>query len=131
MSAEGGLRLDHGFLTAPVMAGVLCSGLYVLFTHGEQHRIGEVEGNAIGVLASVAALLFLIGSFLPDWRLAFRLELVGLVGIIAGFAVLDFTVDLSLIEQMTFTGGLGFWVQIGCARLAYRLWRALRAVPET
>lgn len=118
-------RIDRGFYTQPIWVGLVVSGVYELFVP-ETTRLREWQGNALAVLLVVSAGVCLVGSALKDWRVAFRLELVGLVGVIVTLGVLAVETRVSLLEQFTFVGGLGALIQIGSIRLAWHLWRALR-----
>lgn len=123
-----GMRFDRGFLTQPVWAGFLCTGIYVWTNSETISAFTEVEGNAVGTFIGVGGALCLGASFLADWRRAFKIELVGLILIIAGMVVLDFSVESSLWQQMTMVASMGLWLQLGMIRMAAHLIRALRAV---
>ena len=128
MPLTEGLRADRGFFTQPIMAGLFCSAVYILVTSNEQHRVSDTAGNIIASVFVAGSLAFLIASCLNAWRIAFRIELVALIAIILAFAALDLSSDVSLGDQLTFVGGLAFWVQLSCIRLAWHLWRRLRTL---
>ena len=121
------LRADRGVFTQPIMGGLFCSAVYILVTDNEQHRVSDTAGNIIAAVFVAGSLAFLIASCLKDWRTAFRIEFVALVAIILAFAALDLSSDVTLWDQLTFVGGLAFWVQVGSIRLAWHLWRRLRS----
>ena len=123
------MRFDRGFLTQPVWAGLACTGIYVWMSPETIPAFTEFEGNLVGTLIGVGGAICLGASLLKDWRRAFKIELVGLLLIIVGFVALDFTVPMSLWQQMTMVGSIGVWLQLGSIRMAAHLVRALRDPP--
>ncbi len=121
-----GMRFDRGFLTQPVWAGLACTGVYAVTNRETIPALTEFEGNILGVMIGLGGAICLAASLLKDWHRAFRIELFGLVMIIAGFVILDFTVPLTLWQQMTMVGSIGVWIQLGMIRMAAHLVRALR-----
>jgi hypothetical protein len=120
------MRFDRGFFTQPMFAGFFCTGLYVLMTPEPFEKLTETQGNIMGTLMGIGGLLALMASFLDDWRLAFKLELIGLILISAELIVLDVVVPYSFFQTLTMVASMGVWLQIACFRMIAYLIRALR-----
>ena len=122
------LRLDTGPYVRWIWLGLIFTGIHVLLTP-EDASVAVLPNwfdNLLGVTVLVGASLCLAGSYLNDWRTAYRWEIGGLALIVAAFGVLAIATDLSLVAQFTINGGFGAEIQIASIVLGSNLWRALR-----
>jgi threonine/homoserine efflux transporter RhtA len=121
-------RIDHGPFARFVWLGLAITGVYVLVTPQDQSvaSIPNWFDNLLGLAITVGAGLCLAGSYVKDWRTAYRFELGGLALIVVTLGVLAVATDLTLIQQLTLQGGLGGEIQIASIVLGANLWRALR-----
>lgn len=117
-------RLDRGMYTAPIWWGLLLTGIYVVSTPGTNYPgIPEPVDSAAASVLLLGALACLTGTRIPDdrIRLAYRLELFGLVLIVLVLGWLAVAGQFSVWQQFTLAGGLVAVIQIGSIRLAVRL----------
>lgn len=123
-------RLDRGMYTAPMWWGMLLSGLRVLTSPAPMlTTVPPVHEKLAAALLFASALTCLTGSRITDLRLAYRLEIVGLTGIVLVLAWLTVVSEYTVWEQFTLAGGLVAIVQIGSIRMALRLALSLARRP--
>lgn len=120
-------RLDRGMYTAPIWWGLLLTGIYVLAAPAPRLQgIAPAAEFTGAMVLFVSALACLTGTRITDLRIAYRLELAGLVGIVLVLGWLAVVGEFTVWQQFTLAGGLGALVQIGSIRMAVRLAIALR-----
>jgi len=124
------VRYDRGQYTVPIWWGLALSGIYVLTEPQILTRITDRAENALAAALLLSAVVCLTGTRIPDTRTAYRVELVGLAGIVVVLGVLAVATDLTVWQQFTLAGGLGALVQIGSIRMIVNLTRALRTVRK-
>ena len=125
---EQHLRLDTGPYVRWIWVGLVLTGIFVLATP-EDESVASLSNwfdNLLGCAVLVGAALCLRGTYLKDWRAAYRWEIGGLALIIVTLGVLAIATNLTLMEQFTIRGGFGAEIQIASIVLASNLWRALR-----
>ena len=118
-------RLDRGPYSRFIWAGMIFTGIYVIFTPQIIQSIPNWFENLLGLAFAAGGTICLRGSFIQDWRTAYQVELGGLALITVTLGVLAIATDLTLVQQLTLGGGLGGWIQIASLVMAANLWRAL------
>lgn len=119
-------RLDRGMYTIPIWWGLVFSGIYTLAQPQVITTIPDGVENLLGGQLLASAVLCLTGTQIPDTAIAYRLEIVGLLGIITVLAVLAVSTELTLLDQFTMHGSFGAIIQLGSLRMAFRLGLALK-----
>ena len=120
-------RLDReGQYAAPIWAGLLLTGFYVLWRPGIHSTLDLRLEVTLAIITIFSSSLCLIGVAIPQRITAYKMQIVGLVINFLVLGALAGHVDRPLIEQWTLAGGMGGLIQIGNVRMIVQLWSAIR-----
>lgn len=119
-------RLDReGVYTIPIWIGLFFTSLYVLYSPTIDPLISDGYENLLAALMGLGSILCLIGVFIGNRILAYKIECLGLAMTFVALGLVGAHVDRSLIEQFTMYGSLGAIIQIGNVRMMWQLTREI------